>query len=201
MRMLVLMTMVLGAFAAFADDSYLYWMVDTDDGTAGEISYDSVRVRAFETDGGVDKGYLTLYYGNGAAVGGDYPNSVGKDLATAGLPFYASLASVAGSSFSYVVELFNDGALVGQSESLLFTDAMAQNYVATVTSTGTFPAMASWAAGGYSSVPEPNSALLIVLGCAALALRRKCARRPLDLRPGGTGGPDFDWIAGDGMRE
>ena len=172
MRMLVLMTMVLGAFAAFADDSYLYWMVNTDDGTAGEISYDSVRVRAFETDGGVDKGYLTLYYGNGAAVGG---TSVGKDLATSGLPFYASLASVAGPSFSYVVELFNDGALVGQSGSLLFTDAMTKNYVATVTSTGSFPAMASWAAGGFSAVPEPNSAFLLALGFAALALRRKCA--------------------------
>ena len=173
MRMLVLMTMVLGAFAALADDSYLYWMVNTDDGTADEITYDSVRVRAFETEGGADQGYLTLYYGNGAAVGGGNPNSIGKGLATEGLPFYASLASVAGSSFSYVVELFNDGALVGQSKSLLFTEAMTKNYVATVTSTGTFPAMASWAAGRYSSVPEPNSAVLLLLGCAALALRRK----------------------------
>ena len=165
---------VLGAFAASADDSYLYWMVDTTDGTLAKFDYDTVQVRAFETEAGVDSGsYLTLYYGNGAAVGG---TSVGKDLATAGLPFYASLASVAGPSFSYVVELFNDGTLVGQSESLLFTDAMTKNYVATVTSTGSFPAMASWAAGGFSAVPEPNSAFLLALGFVALALRRKPQR-------------------------
>ena len=178
MRMLVLMTMVLGAFAALADDSYLYWMVNTDDGTADEITYDSVRVRAFETDGGADQGYLTLYYGNGAAVGGDYPNSVGKDLATAGLPFYASLASAMGPAFSYVVELFNDGAKVGQSESLFFTDAMAENYVAFATSTGNLPAMATWMAGGFRAVPEPNSAVLLLLGCGALALRRKKVEVP-----------------------
>ena len=164
---------VLGAFAASADDSYLYWMVDTDDGTAAKFDYDTVQVRAFETAAGVDSGsYLTLYYGNGAAVGG---TSVGKDLATSGLPFYASLASVMGPSFSYVVELFNDGAKVGQSESLFFTDAMAENYVAFATSTGNLPAMATWMAGGFSAVPEPNSAVLVLLGCAALALRRKKA--------------------------
>lgn len=177
MRKLMAMAIVaLSAFAASADDSYLYWMVNTDDGTAAKFTYDTVQVRAYETAAGVDSGsYLTLYYGNGAAVGG---TSVGKDLATSGLPFYASLASAMGSSFSYVVELFHDGAKVGQSESLFFTDAMAENYVAFATSTGTLPAMATWMAGGFRVVPEPNSAVLLLLGCAALALRRKQAEAP-----------------------
>ena len=172
MRKLMAMAIVaLCAFAAQADDSYLYWMVNTDDGTAAKFDYDTVQVRAYETAAGVDSGnYLTLYYGNGAAVGGV---AVGGDLAISGLPFYASLASAMGPSFSYVVELFNDGAKVGQSESLLFTEAMAKNYVATVTSTGSFPGMATWSAGGFSAAPEPNSAVLLLLGCAALALRRK----------------------------
>ena len=176
MRKLMAMAIVaLGVFAASADDSYLYWMVNTDDGTAAKFTYDAVQVRACETASGVDSGsYLTLYYGNGAAVGGE-GLSVGKDLATSGLSFYASLASAMGSSFSYVVELFHDGAKVGQSESLFFTDAMAENYVAFATSTGTLPAMATWMAGGFSAVPEPNSAVLLLLGCAALALRRKQA--------------------------
>ena len=173
MRKLMAMAIVaLGAFAASADDSYLYWMVNVDDDTASIFEYDTVQVRAYETAAGVDSGnYLTLYYGNGNEAG----MSVTADAATAGLPFYASLASAMGPSFSYVVELFNDGAKVGQSESLLFTEAMVENYVAFATSTGNFPAMATWMAGGFSAVPEPNSAALLLLGYAALALRRKKA--------------------------
>ena len=142
------------------------------DGTAAKFDYDTVQVRAYETAAGVDSGnYLTLYYGNGNEAG----TSVGAGVARMGLPFYASLASAMGPSFSYVVELFNDGAKVGQSESLFFTDAMAENYVAFATSTGNLPAMATWMAGGFSAAPEPNSAVLLLLGCAALALRRKKA--------------------------
>lgn len=175
MKKCFLMMAVLGAFAASADDSYLYWMVDTDDGTAAKFDYDTVQVRAFETAAGVDSGnYLTLYYGNGNEAG----MSVAAGVATAGVPFYASLASAMGSSFSYVVELFHDGAKVGQSDSIVFTDAMARDYVAFATSTGNLPAMATWMAGGFSAVPEPNSAVLLLLGCAALALRRKKAEVP-----------------------
>lgn len=175
MKTCFLMMAVLGAFTASADDSYLYWMVDTDDGTAAKFEYDTVQVRAYETEAGVDSGnYLTLYYGNGNEAG----MSVAADVATAGLPFYASLASAMGSSFSYVVELFHDGAKVGQSESLFFNEAMAKNYVTFAMSTGNLPAMATWMAGGFSAAPEPNSAVLLLLGCAALALRRKKAGEP-----------------------
>ena len=177
MKKCFLVMVALGAFAASADDSYLYWLVNTDDGTAAKFEYDTVQVRAYETAAGVDSGnYLMLYYGNGNEAG----TSVGAGVARMGLPFYASLASAMGPSFSYVVELFNDGAKVGQSESLFFTDAMAENYVAFATSTGNLPAMATWMAGGFSAVPEPNSALLLLLGCAALALRRKQAEVPPD---------------------
>ena len=70
MKKCFLMMVVLGAFAASADDSYLYWMVDTDDGTAAKFDYNTVQVRAFETAAGVDSGnYLTLYYGNGNEAG------------------------------------------------------------------------------------------------------------------------------------
>ena len=167
------MMAVLGAFAASADDSYLYWMMNTDDGTAAKFEYDAVQVRAYETAAGVDSGnYLTLYYGNGNEAG----TSLDAGVATMGLPFYASLASAMGSSFSYVVELFHDGAKVGQSESIFFNDAMAENYVAFATSAGNLPAMGTWMAGGFSAVPEPNSALMLLLGCAVLALRRKSQR-------------------------
>lgn len=172
MMMGVVLAGVLGAFSASAaDESFLYWMVDTSDGTADKITYDSVQVRAFKTDDGVDSpgSVLTLYYGN-AIEAGTY---VSADDAAAGLPFYASLATSYGSSYSYVVELFNDSVKVGQSASLLYTDAMARNYVELMTTAGTLPVMSTWMAGGFTAVPEPNSAMLVILGCAALALRRR----------------------------
>ena len=175
MMMGVVLAGVLGAFSASAaDESFLYWMVNTSDGTAGKIEYDTVQVRAFKTDDGVDSGSaLTLYYGNGSAYPvGEAGKFVSADDAAAGLPFYASLADSYGSSYSYVVELFNDSVKVGESAPLLYTEAMAKN-IAYVTSAGTIPASAVWSAGGFTAVPEPNSALLVILGCVALALRRR----------------------------
>ena len=70
MKKCFLVMVALGAFAASADDSYLYWMVNTDDGTAAKFEYDTVQVRAYETAAGVDSGnYLMLYYGNGNEAG------------------------------------------------------------------------------------------------------------------------------------
>ena len=175
MRSILLAMAVMGAFAASAvEESYLYWMIDTTDGTAGQFTYDTVQVRAFETAAGIDSEgtALTLYYGNGNAAG----EVVGKVAATSGLSLYAGLASTSGSSFSYVVELFNDGAKVGRSGPLAFSDAMAKCYISTVSSYGGgVPAMGAWSAGGFTAVPEPNSALLLILGCAALGLRRRKA--------------------------
>ena len=174
MMMGVVLAGVLGAFSASAiEGSFLYWMVNTSDGTTDEITYDRVQVRAY-TGTDVDSGSaLTLYYGNGSQVDTDMGTTFmsASDVAD-GLPFYAALATSYGSSYSYVVELFNDSVKVGESAPLLYTDAMAKN-IAYVTSAGTLPASAVWSAGGFTAVPEPNSALLVILGCAALALRRR----------------------------
>lgn len=171
MRKVILAMAVTGALAGYAEDSYLYWMIG-DDGTDAAIEYNAVQVRAFETaaTGDSSGSYLNLYYGNGAAVG---DTLISKADATSGLALYAALAASSGPAFSYVVELFNDDVKVGQSESIFFTEAMAQNFVATVMSTGTFPALASWSAGGFSPVPEPTSGVLVLLGAAVLSLRRK----------------------------
>ena len=171
--------MALAAMAAMAvtaadtgTESYLYWMIDTQDGSSKTFTYDSVRVRAYETaspDVHSEATYLTLYYT------GDYEAgiSVPREDAVVGLPFYAALGSMAGAQYSYVVELFNDATKVGYSESIVFTDAMSRDYIATITSAGGIPAGAVWAAGNFTAVPEPNSALLLLVGCAVLGLRRK----------------------------
>ena len=155
------------AHAASAEESYLLWMVD--EATTGDIQYNAVAVTAFTGDD-VSKGsLLTLYYGNGNPVGGTL---VDKDSATSGLPLYASLAGVASSSYSYVVELFYGDALVGQSEALGYASADSANMIARATSAGSLPGLAAWTPASFRPVPEPTSALLALVGLGALALRR-----------------------------
>lgn len=171
MMMGVVLAGVLGAFSvSAADESFLYWMVDTDATT--DFTYNKVQVRAFETAAGIDSegSVLTLYYGNAIEAG----TSVSADDVAGGLPFYASLADSYTEGYSYVIELFNDSVKVGRSDTpLAYTTAAAQGYIAQMTSAGTLPAMSTWMAGGFTAVPEPNSAMLVILGCAALALRRR----------------------------
>ena len=160
------------AHAASAEDSYLYWMVGED--AAKDFTYDAVAVSAFTGD---DAGsLLTLYYGNGNPVESD-GKLVGKDSATSGLPLYASLGILMGENYSYVVELFLGNELVGQSEVLGYASATSAGNIATATSAGVLPGLATWTPASFRPVPEPTSALLALLGFAALALRRgkRCA--------------------------
>lgn len=168
---LAAMAVMVATAADTGTESYLYWMIDTEDASTGTFTYDSVRVRAYETASPniySESTYLTLYYGSDIEAGISVPD----EYATMGLPFYAALADMAGSQYSYVVELFNDSTKVAYSDSIVFTDAMASGFVASVTPSGTIPAT-PWVTGNFKAVPEPNSALLLLIGCAALGLRRK----------------------------
>ena len=155
------------AHAASAEESYLLWMVD--EATTGDIQYNAVAVTAFTGDDVASGSLLTLYYGNGNPVDG---KKLTWDSDYSGLPLYASLSGVASSSYSYVVELFYGDALVGMSDKLLFSDAAAAGQIATTTSAGSLPGLATWSPASFRPVPEPTSALLALVGLGALALRR-----------------------------
>ena len=169
-KLMAMAIVALGVFAAQADDSYLYWMMDT--ASAGAFdNYNSVKVKAVSSESGSES-YLALYYGNSNPVGvGDATFSVGRsdvvNAADYGIGFYAGLSQLFGTSYSYVVELWNDG-VVAQSQTITYSEAAVQ-HIASLGGAGITP----WMAGGFSAAPEPNSAVLLLLGCAALALRRK----------------------------
>ena len=182
---------VLGCLTASAEDSYLYWMVDVGDalvyaqGRGAQIS--SVQLKYFNDTG--DSGYLNLLAQNGASLGESVawgadtttPNSVLQyneigggstdpgDVSVCG--FWASLSSQTGwkNGYSFVVELFNDSTWVGQSAELSYNDAVTEGLISFGKMT---PPPIPWAAATFA-VPEPNSALLMLLGCAVLALRRR----------------------------
>lgn len=174
MKKSIFLAALLIAIGASASDSYLYWMVNTADTTPDYSGYSYARIKA--VDGGTEK-YLTIYEGdfedpllvNGeSGVSRDIVNLYHDFDANAG--FYASLAGVS-SSASFIVELFNDsGKFLAQS----FNDGAygtLSAYIYAGGISGQSP-VSPWLAGSFD-VPEPSSGLLMLLGMAGLALRRR----------------------------
>ena len=150
---------------ASADDSYLYWMVgDTSPYSAGD--YTTVRVAATDSQGKVS--YLDLYGPGGDSLDAQTVSSSDiNTLKSYGQALYAKLASDKTYS-SFVVELLNGDGFVAQSETLAYSQALAQ-YITTDNSMS-LPNM--WAASTFA-IPEPNSGLLMLVGMAVLGLRRR----------------------------
>lgn len=175
-----------GVLAAFAEnDPYLYWMIDTTSvseyrpASIGDATTVKIAYYDPSATGSATPQYLTtLYYGDGTqllAPNGAASASVIKSFSDAGVGFYASLAGISNyNSFSYVIELWGDNdTWVGQSEVL--PGANAQDYITLADSTGIRAAMqnGAWVAGSFTAAPEPNSALLTLIGFAVLGLRRR----------------------------
>ena len=158
--------------SASADDGYLYWMIDTD--KAGSYPYDSVKVKAM--DGDAEVSYLNLYYEDGgemyALSGGNTLTINNESLAAYQAESGGGLyAGVVQRGYSYIIELWNDNAAVQQS--VLSADT-AEQYITYVSGGRITPGVSgAWMASDFTPVPEPNSAMMLLLGCAALALRRR----------------------------
>ena len=161
----------------------LYWMImstDTITGTAvdgstytaAELGVNGARIRYEGTDG--SSGYLPII---GITSGGGNTNF--DALAGAGVPggYYASLGSYAGEAYRYVLELGNwsSGSWAGtamESTATSYTYLKEQLHIAQWE--GISPSFASaWTPTEFTVVPEPTGGLLILLGGALLALRRR----------------------------
>lgn len=170
MKKLIALVALATAFGVRAD-SYLYWMVgDSVSMKSGETTtkdfsgYKYAAVGVWNATTGESAGYLNLFGSNGA--------DLGTTIGMKGSSFYANLASFTETGYSFYIELFNDSGSVGRSEQMLtYSEALAY---ATSFGTGT-PAYQPWTPSSFTTaaVPEPSSALLMLLGCAGLALKRK----------------------------
>ena len=164
MKRLLSVLLVFGATVAAAEDSYLYWMVGD---AADSLTYNTVKVQANDGDGT----YLNIYNGSGVDKGQSISKNTVDTYEGLGRGLYAYLGSDP-TYGSFVIELWNGDTFVAQSEELPLSAALA-NYIATNNSM-TLPL--AWAPQSFA-IPEPNSAMLLLLGCAALGLRRRRERR------------------------
>lgn len=163
MKKVFFLTALLGSVVALAEDSYLYWMVDS--ATASSMANaDYAKIR--DANG---SGYLNIYnegFGSLAQAQAVSGSEI-KDAADWGEGFYAGIPTGTTLPTDFIVELYNEGGtFLGQSvmsgiaASALYNGGMAVP-VATASSFSSF------------AIPEPSSGLLMLVGCAMLGLRRR----------------------------
>ena len=187
MKKLIWFSVLVAALSASAtetSDSYIYWMLSDDAyGKGGLDETDlggtyTAKIAAFQgSSGWLETGatYLNIWSsGAGGVKGTDLGNSGVEVVIGTGadnLPYYVGLASSVGADWTYFVELYNDrGRLVARSAD---ADALpySKSSIAALDGLGT-PGKA-WMPVQFVAAPEPNSALLMLIGCAVLVLRRR----------------------------
>lgn len=153
------------ASAARAEESYLYWMIDqSSDAAPIDFSYAMINL-----DG---TGYLSLYYG-GSEYGTQFGNANYPELGQSMGAAYAGAFNIGdATSLSFLVELYGDNdTLVGERQF----DVVLADFASHIYSAGMAAPLHAMAVGQFRAVPEPTSGLLMLIGMAGLALRRKRA--------------------------
>ena len=160
-----LIVVVAVAVSSLSFGGLLFWEVDT----------------AAVSDAGIENwSYASLYYVDGNNTSTKLDNLVGGFDGTAqklSADIFSSALVAAqlgdgASSWSFYVELYNSAnAAVGKSQTMFYSDL--QKYIAQSIDMSNLADIQRWSGGDYMAVPEPTSAVLLMLGMALTALRRK----------------------------
>ena len=174
-------------------DSMLLWLVNDDYDPPGNIddhgtmkfidelvdaNGNRVNGARIRFDGNGDSGYLGIYSGDGQTL---FPNAVMtidlNSLAATGTagPGWSNLGAYTDAAYAFTIELGHWEAggewdvLATSRESMTYAELFAGGWVSS--SSDAYPREGPWAP--TFSIPEPSSGLLLLIGGALLALRRK----------------------------
>ena len=179
MKKLIACAVLIGATCAFAEDSYLFWMINpaatiTDGGTPSSLQPGpvGVKISAFKSDAAWEYSggtYLTIWNYSNGTIG--TPIGERADDVSYGSPLFAAIpVTRQGEGWTYYVELYNDSSIFARSETPLPYSAESIVALSGMSQPGTL-----WNVTAFvpAAVPEPSSGLLLLLGVAGLALRRR----------------------------
>ena len=166
MKKLFVLSLLSIAFNVMAEDYYLYWMVDKDATLDTDTPLSGTYYAKVKDASTGD--YLNLYRAPGAE---SYGTEYMVNLASSRPTFAGIFSAIPSETSTYFVELYNTSGTspnswVGQAT----LEWGGNNFIAS----GSVALPPDWAsASRFQSVPEPTSGMLLLLGVAGLALRRK----------------------------
>lgn len=154
----ILIAFAFASMSLMSQASYLYWQVQSGD-------YDTIT-----EPGKVDTAYLY-------ATDGTTGKKIGALKIGNAQDYYAiDVSSYATGGYSFYIELvnYNSGAkdVLGSGETLAYTDMVNKGFI--LENPLSITAANVWHGGTYAA-PEPTSGLLMLLGVAALGLKRRKA--------------------------
>ena len=162
-KSIVAMALAFAATTSFAAvDSYLYWMAGSEVQNANNSSltynYDYATVRFDDSSS-----YLSFYNADNINTG-----AYGLDKGNSGYVGFDSTSLPA----TFLFELWNDSLTPGTDDAIASWSVSSSDLASFI---GTARSQIGSAYALTQAVPEPTSGLLMLLGMAGLALRRKRA--------------------------
>lgn len=152
------------ALAGVTQADALYWQVDTANAGVGGYSGSDVayaQLFAVAKDAEFDYSSSKITLGEDAFV------AVKDDK-----PYLTDLGSYGSSSYSFFVELYNNsGETLHTGYAVNYNDLLASGYIST--SGVLTPTTLATSGFNGAAVPEPTSGVLLLIGGAMLALRRR----------------------------
>ena len=149
-----LLTVLVMAFALVARADYLWWTVEESD-YSGTVKGDVSDYFLYAQD---TAGQATLIDALSANSGGT-PKSIDLTAYASGYSFYIELVNYESSAYTPV----------GQGTTASYVE-LAAHIASSLTE---IPKVTVWHGGPYHAVPEPTSAMLVMLGLALAGLKRR----------------------------
>ena len=154
------------ALSACANADYLYWMVSQNSSSEDPVAFMYARI-AVSGNGVATGTYLSDGSGNSMFLWSGYPEDGTTGYNT--LAGYVDLAAYGADGYSFAVELYNaTHEVVGVGNVETYNNLKKFVY-GDMQHTGIDP----WVVRSLQAVPEPTSGMLILVGTALLALRRR----------------------------